>query len=261
MIRAKNFTKWRLAFSPMKRFSSALFAPRVHLFSQQHTCHHNSHKQIIRITEGAKFSNATSKKRRGLTWAEIGLIVVVVGGLSFELFSYFRSESRQPTQQHQNQYQQEEHQLHDDSVAAKLSNAWMKLVRKFKDTPMALSFIAANTAIFLLCKARPSLLPRLALSIEHTYNGRKWFTLLSSAFLHSEWWHFGLNMYVLYTFKTLEFELGSGPFALLYLASGMSSSLLSLLVKIWRSALSISLGASGCIYGIMVCECALLLFF
>jgi membrane associated rhomboid family serine protease len=94
--------------------------------------------------------------------------------------------------------------------------------------------------------------PRLILDGE----GLGALSVLTSGFLHADWWHLGGNMFILWFFgRKVEDATGSFRFALLYLFCLYTSALLSV---ISRGAFSSTaegmipgLGASGAIFGIM----------
>jgi membrane associated rhomboid family serine protease len=76
----------------------------------------------------------------------------------------------------------------------------------------------------------------------------EWWRLLTSAFLHGNLLHLGMNMLVLWLIgPPLEDYLGHGRYALLYLVSGLAGAAGAL---VW-SPLSPVVGASGAIWGIM----------
>ena len=75
-----------------------------------------------------------------------------------------------------------------------------------------------------------------------------WWRLLTAAFLHYGPFHLLINMYSLYYAGTLlEQVIGRWRFALLYLASGLAGSAGAL----WLSPHSVTVGASGAIFGIL----------
>ena len=75
-----------------------------------------------------------------------------------------------------------------------------------------------------------------------------WWRLLTSMFLHANLFHIGLNMFVLWAIGSpVEAALGRTRFLLLYLVAGLAGSTGALL---W-TPLSVTLGASGAIFGIL----------
>jgi membrane associated rhomboid family serine protease len=77
----------------------------------------------------------------------------------------------------------------------------------------------------------------------------EWYRLLTSVFLHGSVLHIMFNMYVLIVLgPTLERLLGHGRFLVLFLVAGLGGSITSY----WLSSpTSLSVGASGAIFGLM----------
>jgi membrane associated rhomboid family serine protease len=74
--------------------------------------------------------------------------------------------------------------------------------------------------------------------------------IVTSGFLHNSWWHLLVNMYALYMFSNLEFAVGPLYFLLLYFASLVGGSLLSLYMNRYDSDYTAA-GASGAVCGIV----------
>lgn len=132
-------------------------------------------------------------------------------------------------------------------------------------TPVTLLLVAANVLIYLIQLGMgASTSPRsgwifekwsliahlyypdgtLAMGVAHG----DWWRLITSAFLHANIVHLVMNMVVLWVLGSqLEAVLGSRRFAALYLVSGLAGSGGALV----GSENSITVGASGAIYGIM----------
>lgn len=121
--------------------------------------------------------------------------------------------------------------------------------------------IGINVVVFVL--AAYVLTPRLGQVWELYSAGRailggpdgvaagpsQWYRLLTSVFLHLQWWHIGMNMVVLYWLgPALETALGRLRFLALYLLSGLGGSTLAFLID--GNALR-SVGASGAIFGLI----------
>ncbi len=84
--------------------------------------------------------------------------------------------------------------------------------------------------------------------------GRFW-TLITSVFSHHQFWHFLMNMFVLFSFgRVVESVLGSRRFLKFYLAAGIVSSLSHALVSryLLNEASIPALGASGAISGVIL---------
>jgi len=79
--------------------------------------------------------------------------------------------------------------------------------------------------------------------LDHQY-----WRLITNTFLHTNLIHLGMNMYVLWDFnRLLERLYGSSKFLVIYLLSGLGSSICSLL---FLDPANVSAGASGAIFGI-----------
>jgi membrane associated rhomboid family serine protease len=82
----------------------------------------------------------------------------------------------------------------------------------------------------------------------HGVAAGEWWRLLTSGFLHTEFWHIGLNMLSLYWLgRMIEPALGHARFVAIYLTSLLTGSLVVLL---FASDSSVQ-GASGAIYGLL----------
>ena len=80
---------------------------------------------------------------------------------------------------------------------------------------------------------------------------KEYYRIFSSGFLHADWWHLIFNMIALSSFgKHIIIEYGIGNFILIYVASLVAGSLLSLYVHRNHGSYR-SLGASGAVFGIM----------
>jgi rhomboid protease GluP len=86
-----------------------------------------------------------------------------------------------------------------------------------------------------------------------TWTGEPW-RLITSSFIHVGIFHVAFNMYALYSGRLTERLFGSARFALIYLLSALSGSV----VSGWWEPLRNSAGASGAIFGVYG---ALLVFF
>lgn len=125
-----------------------------------------------------------------------------------------------------------------------------------KDKILTLSIIAINILIFMVMQFEIYTSGRAVNEILINFgakynplieNGEVW-RLLTCAFLHSGFIHIGCNMYSLYIIGPQINQIyGSGKYFVIYIISCITSSLLSFLM----SPYSISVGASGGIFGLM----------
>lgn len=110
----------------------------------------------------------------------------------------------------------------------------------------ALLFI--NLIIFLLCRFNSENL-NLFILANNEIIGNQFYRLLTAAFTHYSIFHFIFNMYALYVIgEQLENYIGRVKYLSVYLISAVSSSLLSM---IFLKDNTVSLGASGAIFGIL----------
>lgn len=85
--------------------------------------------------------------------------------------------------------------------------------------------------------------------VNGQYHIYELYRLITSMFLHNGIWHLLLNMYALYILgPQLESFFGKFKFIIIYLISGIAGNLLSLL---FISGNTVSVGASGAIFGLM----------
>lgn len=77
----------------------------------------------------------------------------------------------------------------------------------------------------------------------------EYYRFLTSMFLHVDIIHIAFNMLILYQFgAALETRMGSSKFVLLYIGSGLSGGLASILLN---DPYTLSVGASGAIFGLL----------
>jgi membrane associated rhomboid family serine protease len=117
------------------------------------------------------------------------------------------------------------------------------------------SLIAVNVVVFLLALAAgPPFVERFALVAVDPLTGDGvaqggWYRLLTSAFLHQQLLHIGLNMFALWMFgPPLEALLGRARFLAVYLTSALAGAAVSYAFNPPRQG---SLGASGAIFGLV----------
>ncbi|ORX90955.1 rhomboid-domain-containing protein [Basidiobolus meristosporus CBS 931.73] len=128
--------------------------------------------------------------------------------------------------------------------------AWDKW-NTLSDSQRTLSvLVGINTVVFGMWQI-PRLAPFMSKwFLHHPLSGRS-ITLLTSTFSHQEFWHFGFNMFALYSFGEVCMRiLGPEQFVAFYLSTGLGASLVSHLVSAgFKATVFPSLGASGAIYG------------
>ena len=83
----------------------------------------------------------------------------------------------------------------------------------------------------------------------------RWWQPLTHMFMHGGWWHLFFNMYSLYIFgMAVERILGQKRFLTLYFLCGFGAAAAQLGVQALDSSLQFipTVGASGCLYGVIV---------
>jgi membrane associated rhomboid family serine protease len=131
---------------------------------------------------------------------------------------------------------------------------------KLTDSPVAITLLVANVLISLWAMfiRRDYYFYFAEKPYEIVYN-RKYYQLITSAFLHADLFHLMFNMLALFSFGTylesffssrLGPEIGSLYFAIIYFVSLLTGSLLTTIFN-FRNPQYIAVGASGAISGII----------
>ena len=98
---------------------------------------------------------------------------------------------------------------------------------------------------------------KYSFKVEKLQYNREYFRLITSGFLHINWIHLLVNMFVLYSFGSgIEAATGAFPFLTIYFTSLIGGNLLALLLHKHQSRYS-SVGASGAISGLVFATIAL----
>ncbi len=98
---------------------------------------------------------------------------------------------------------------------------------------------------------------RLVFQVEKILAYKDYKRIVTSGFLHVNWWHLLFNMFTLYAFGgTLESSLGALQFVLIYFLSLIGGNLLSLFIHRQHGGYR-SVGASGAIAGVIFAAIAL----
>ncbi|CAH1781320.1 unnamed protein product, partial [Owenia fusiformis] len=121
---------------------------------------------------------------------------------------------------------------------------------------MVAGIIGINSLVFLLWRipAAQGLMMRYFLSSP--FMGASSLSMLGSVFSHRGLFHFGANMYVLWSFTdVIEQTLGKEQFLAVYLSAGVISSFTSYAYKVARMSTIPSLGASGAVIALIGMTC------
>lgn len=121
----------------------------------------------------------------------------------------------------------------------------------FQTAPVSFSIIAITVAIFIGGMLSVDLdvwLTNTFAQANWLVAAGDWWRIFSAALLHASLLHIGFNMYALYLFgPRMEQQVGSAPFAALYLAAAGAGGLVSYLLGPLQQ---VSIGASGAVFGL-----------
>ena len=134
---------------------------------------------------------------------------------------------------------------------------------KYKDIPIvSVSLAIINTIVFIVCIFTRDLLYDMGgLSVQGFLGQQEYGRLLWSMFLHVDTEHLFSNMiFLLFMGAMLEKETGHLCFTLVYFLSGLGGNVLSLVNKVISFDSSMSIGASGAIFGLDGLLLAMVLF-
>ena len=121
-------------------------------------------------------------------------------------------------------------------------------VFKMKKPIITYIFIALNVIMYLLTVYNEDILYALANNPASILGG-EYYRLLTSAFIHADIFHILLNMYALYVIgPQIESFFGKARYIFIYLISAFTGNLLSML---FLGSNTVSLGASGAIFGLL----------
>ncbi|MBR5248868.1 MAG: rhomboid family intramembrane serine protease [Lachnospiraceae bacterium] len=122
--------------------------------------------------------------------------------------------------------------------------------------------VLMNVVVFLLCLLTGDRLYVMGrVSVFETIMNKEFSRLLWAMFLHGDVNHLFNNMLILsFLGEIIEKEIGHIPYLLIYLLSGVGGNLSSLLFKMISDDWSVSIGASGAVFGLDGVLLALVLF-
>ena len=121
----------------------------------------------------------------------------------------------------------------------------------FSHSPVATTLFVLTILLSLWGFKRQDFLSKMLFSPYQVYHQRKWALLITSGFVHNDFFHLLFNMLTFYFFAFhLEIAIGSQNFAIIYFGSLVLSHLLTL-HKNKDNYNYRSLGASGAISGVI----------
>ncbi|MCQ2523169.1 MAG: rhomboid family intramembrane serine protease [Lachnospiraceae bacterium] len=99
------------------------------------------------------------------------------------------------------------------------------------------------------------------MSVRFLKDIHQWYRLVSSTFLHADMEHLVSNMLVLYCVGQMVEEVSSTGFSIaVYFGCGIAGNLASAFYEFYFHKYSLSIGASGAVFGYLGCFVAFLLF-
>lgn len=129
-----------------------------------------------------------------------------------------------------------------------------------KKCPITSLFILANTVMYIISVVLPGdfidnlvKLGGLVPFIVRLTN--EYYRLFTTIFLHGSFLHYAMNTFfgLLIISAALERLIGSFRYFFIYIISGLASSVFIYLYYIDRDPITLTIGASGAIYGVMGC--------
>ncbi len=144
---------------------------------------------------------------------------------------------------------------HDQEADARNSRRYAK--SRSADTQKKLPrvtviLVAINVIVFLICTFTGDLLyNKGAFSVMYVIQDGAYYRMFTSMFLHADIRHLFSNMILLYYVgEIVEKKLGSLPYAIIYLLSGIAGDIVSMAYEFLSGEYVSSVGASGAIFGI-----------
>ncbi len=136
------------------------------------------------------------------------------------------------------------------------------LLESARDFPVTAAIVGINLAIYVACAVMSVVTglgspmdfdSRMLLRFGADYGplalGGEWWRLFTSMWLHGGLIHVAANMYGLWAFgRITERIYGRGRYLVIYLVTGLASSLASVA---WHAEPTVSVGASGAIFGVV----------
>lgn len=126
--------------------------------------------------------------------------------------------------------------------------------KKIKQIPFVnVAIIITNIIIFILCAFIPEVLyNKGAFNFILIQDTKEYYRFVTSAFLHADTDHLLSNMLVLFFLGNgLESKVGHLKYVILYFLSVIGGNILSSIYEVSYGSLTMSVGASGAIFGVM----------
>lgn len=112
--------------------------------------------------------------------------------------------------------------------------------------------VTINVLLFIACMFTGNLLYNIgAFSIKNIIEGREWYRIVTSMFLHADIQHLFSNMLILYYIgNVVEKHIGCVPYMIIYFLSGIVGNMFSAGYELLTGSYLSSVGASGAVFGI-----------
>lgn len=112
--------------------------------------------------------------------------------------------------------------------------------------------VAINVILFIICMFTGDLLYNIgAFSVKNLIEGREWYRIVTSMFLHADVQHIFSNMLILYYIgNVVEKKIGHVPYIIIFFLSGIIGNILSAGYELLTEVYVSSVGASGAVFGI-----------
>lgn len=112
--------------------------------------------------------------------------------------------------------------------------------------------VTMNVILFIACMFTGNRLYDIgAFSVKNIMEGREWYRIVSSMFLHADIQHLFSNMLILYYIgNVVEKHIGCVPYMIIYFLSGIVGNMFSAGYEMLTGNYVSSVGASGAVFGI-----------
>lgn len=141
----------------------------------------------------------------------------------------------------------------DEADTEKEALSTKGIKRKIQIPYVTLLLVLSNIFIFVICTFTGTLVyNKGAFGALDVIEGKQYYRILTSMFLHGDINHLVSNMVVLYYLgESVEHYFGRLRYIILYLAAGVSGAMLSMCYELLTGSYISSVGASGAIFGII----------
>lgn len=130
----------------------------------------------------------------------------------------------------------------------KLRLLWWKIKRQ---PFVTIAIVAINALVFLLCKISPMFYAMGDCGVYNVLYDKEYARVIWSMFFHSDAYHIFNNMIiVVFLGSILESQVGHLLYGLVYFVAGIGGNIFSLIVKCYHQDWSVSIGASGAVFGL-----------